>query len=118
MLRTDIPLLLRNKRLEKGLTLEQAGKLLGVSKTTYRDYENEVLLIENIKIEKLIPLAFFLDLLPNQLFNINSPNFKYNLNKSQFKEFVTTLLKNNVNDLNDEDKQYLIKSIELICNRK
>lgn len=115
MIRNDIPLLLKKKREEKGLTLEQAGKLLGVSKVTYRDYENGFLLIKNMKIDKLIPLAFFLDLLPNQIFNIDSPNFNYNLNKSQFKEFAITLLKNNVIDLNDDDKKYLIKSIELIC---
>ena len=116
MIRDDIPLLLKKKRKEKGLTLERAGNLLGVSKVTYRDYENGVLQIKNMKIDKLIPLAFFLDLLPNQLFNIDTPNFKYNLNKSQYKEFATTLLKNNVIDIDDEDKQYLIKSIELICD--
>ena len=116
MLREDLPLLLKKKRKEKGLTLEQAGKLLGVSKVTYRDYENEVLLIKNMKIEKLIPLAFFLDMLPNQIFNIDTSNFKYEINKTQYKEFATTLLRNNVIDLSDEDKQYLIKSIELICD--
>ena len=70
MIRKDIPELLKNRRKELNLTLEEAGKLLGVSKTTYRDYENGVLLVDNMKIKKLIPLSLFLDIYPNDLFDL------------------------------------------------
>lgn len=117
MIREDLPLLLKRKRLERGLTLEQAGKLLGVSKTTYRDYENNVLLIKNMKIDKLIPLSFFLEMMPNQMFNIKAYD-SYTFNKIQFRESAISLLKTNVADLDEEDRKYLIKSIELICGKK
>ena len=115
MIRKDIPTLLKNKRKELNLTLEEASKRLGVSKTTYRDYENGVLLINNMKIDKLIPLSLYLDMLPNDLFEIRNASELVTLNKYQFKELMTKTILYTVKDLTEEEKNYLIKSLELIC---
>lgn len=114
MIRNDITELLKNRRKELNLTLEEAGKLLGVSKTTYRDYENGVLLINNMKIEKLIPLAIYLDMLPNDLFEIDKTSEFVKFNKYQFKEIVINALRYSVDDMNKEDKDYLVKTLNLI----
>lgn len=115
MIRKDITTLLKNRRKELNLTLEEAGKRLGVSKTTYRDYENGVLLVDNMKIEKLIPLSLYLDMLPNDLFDLKTFNEYSKFNKYQYKEIMIRLLEVTVDDLTEEEKNYLIKSIELIC---
>lgn len=115
MLRKDISELLKNRRKELNLTLEEAGKLLGVSKTTYRDYENGVLLVENMKIEKLIPLSLFLNIYPNELFDLVSYDGYSKFNKYQFKELMITAIRYTVTDFTEDEKNYLIKSIELIC---
>lgn len=116
MIRKDIPDLLKKRRNELNLTLEEAGKRLGVSKTTYRDYENGVLKINNMKMEKIISLSIYLDMLPNNLFNFGITTEFIQFNKYQFKEYMSNALRYCVNDLSEEEKNYLIKSIELICN--
>lgn len=115
MIRKDIPILLKNRRKELSLTLEEAGKRLGVSKVTYRDYENGVLLVKNIKIEKLMHLCIYLDMLPNELFDIECASEFVTLNKCQLKELMTKVILYTVKDLTEEEKNYLIKSLELIC---
>ena len=115
MIRNDVPDLLKKRRNELGLTLEEAGKLLGVSKTTYRDYENGVLLVENMKIDKLIPLSLFLNMYPNELFDLVSYDGYSKFNKYQFKELMIAAIQYNVPDFTEDEKNYLIKSIELIC---
>lgn len=115
MIRKDIAELLKKRRKELNLTLEEAGKILGVSKTTYRDYENGVLLVSNMKIEKVIPLAAFLNILPNDLFLKEMAENMLHFNKYQYKEIMIKLLEVTVDDLTEEEKNYLKKSIELIC---
>ena len=114
MIREDIPDLLKERRKELRLTLEEAGKRLGVSKTTYRDYENGTLLVSNMKFEKIIALSTFLKMTPNDLFGLNR-NILFEFNKHQFKNVTFYILNNCVNDLTEDEKKYLIKSIKLIC---
>lgn len=115
MIRKDIATLLKNRRKELNLSLEEAGKRIGISKTTYRDYENGVLLVDNMKIEKLVPLALYLDIYPNNLFEIGFTSDSTTFTKFQFKELMTKAINNVVEDLTEDEKQYLIKSFELIC---
>lgn len=115
MIRKDITELLKNRRKELDLTLEEAAKIIGVSKTTYRDYENGVLLVDNMKIEKIIPLSLFLNIYPNELFDLVTYEGYSKFNKLQFKELMITAIKYTVTDFTEDEKQYLIKSIELIC---
>ena len=83
----DIGKLLKKKRKEKGLTLEQAGKLIGVSKVTYRDYELNN--IKSARMDKMKAIADFLELSPEDLFNnekleeISKKDLKYKGEKNE-----------------------------------
>ncbi|KST94098.1 XRE family transcriptional regulator [Lactococcus lactis] len=54
--------LLKNKRLEKKMTLEQVGKLVGVGKSTVRKWENGM--IENMGRDKIVALSKALNISP------------------------------------------------------
>lgn len=65
--------LLKQKRIEKGLTLAQAGRLIGVSKVTYRDYELNKIAFP--RIDKAKRLADFLEISLDELFKFFSNMF-------------------------------------------
>lgn len=54
--------LLKEKRLEKNMTLEQVGNLVGVGKSTVRKWENGM--IENMGRDKIVALSKALDISP------------------------------------------------------
>ncbi|KST81935.1 XRE family transcriptional regulator [Lactococcus lactis] len=54
--------LLKNKRLEKKMTLEQVGQLVGVGKSTVRKWENGM--IENMGRDKIVALSKALNISP------------------------------------------------------
>ncbi|BDH81154.1 XRE family transcriptional regulator [Lactococcus lactis] len=54
--------LLKNKRLEKKMTLEQVGELVGVGKSTVRKWENGM--IENMGRDKIVALSKALNISP------------------------------------------------------
>ncbi len=56
---------IREKRIEKGLTLEALGKAIGVSKATVQKYENNA--IAKIGSDKIDALAAALEMSPNEL---------------------------------------------------
>ena len=60
--------LLKIKRKEKGLSLEQVSKIIGVSKITYRDYELNI--IKNPRIDKLYAISIFLEISPEEIVNL------------------------------------------------
>ena len=108
----DIGQLLKQKRKEKGLTLEQAGKLIGVSKVTYRDYELNN--IKSARMDKMKAIADFLELSPEDLFN----NEKLEeISKKEFAKEVSTLL-NKTNNISDQEKALLIQTLNVICSDK
>lgn len=100
----DIGNLLKQKRKERGLTLEQAGKMIGVSKVTYRDYELNN--IKSARMDKLNAIADFLELSPEELFNKDSSE---RITSNQFKTEVQTLLAK-CDDLSEQERQ-IIKSV-------
>lgn len=108
----DIGNLLKLKRKEKGLTLEQAGKLIGVSKVTYRDYELNN--IKSARMDKLKAIADFLELPPEELFNDGKLE---HLTKKAFAKEVISLL-NKTSDINDQEKALLIHTLNVICSEK
>ncbi|QIW50751.1 LexA family transcriptional regulator [Lactococcus raffinolactis] len=63
--------LLKTKRLEKRLTLEQVGKLVGVGKSTVRKWENGM--IENMGRDKIVALSKALDISPLDILGIDKP---------------------------------------------
>lgn len=108
----DIGKLLKQKRKEKGLTLEEAGKLIGVSKVTYRDYELNN--IKSARMDKIKTIADFLEISPEDLFN----NEKLEeISKKEFAKEVSTLLNKTVN-INEQEKALLIHTLNLICSDK
>ena len=108
----DIGKLLKQKRKEKGLTLEQAGKLIGVSKVTYRDYELNN--IKSARMDKLKAISNFLELSPEDLFN----NEKLEqITRQDFANEVTTLL-SKTDGINEQEKALLIHTLNLICSDK
>lgn len=60
--------LLKNKRLEKKMTLEQVGEIVGVGKSTVRKWENGM--IENMGRDKIVALSKALDLSPLDILGI------------------------------------------------
>ncbi len=56
---------LRARRLEKGMTLQQVGDLVGVGKSTVRKWETGM--IRNMGRDKILALAEALDLRPSEL---------------------------------------------------
>jgi SOS-response transcriptional repressor LexA len=61
--------LLKTKRLEKKLTLEQVGEIVGVGKSTVRKWENG--LIENMGRDKIVSLSKALDISPLDILGID-----------------------------------------------
>lgn len=61
--------LIRNKRKEKKLTLEEVGDYVGVGKSTVRKWENGM--IKNIRRDKIAAIAELLDINPLQLLGVN-----------------------------------------------
>ena len=108
----DIGKLLKQKRKEKGLTLEQAGKLIGVSKVTYRDYELNN--IKSARMDKMRAIADFLEISPEDLFNDEKLE---QVSKQDFAKEVVTLL-NKTDGMNDQEKALLIHTLNLICSDK
>lgn len=54
--------ILKTKRLEKNMTLEEVGNLVGVGKSTVRKWENGM--IENMGRDKIVALSKALDISP------------------------------------------------------
>lgn len=61
--------LLKEKRLEKNLTLEKVGKMVGVGKSTVRKWENGM--IENMGRDKIVLLSKALDISPLEILGIS-----------------------------------------------
>ena len=59
---------IKQKRIEHGFTLEQLGKIVGVSKSTIKKWESGY--IKNMKRDKVFKLASALSISPLELLNI------------------------------------------------
>ena len=62
--------ILKEKRLEKNMTLEQVGNLIGVGKSTVRKWENGM--IENMGRDKIILLSRALNISPLDILEMNT----------------------------------------------
>ena len=108
----DIGELLKKKRKEKGLTLEQAGKQIGVSKVTYRDYELNN--IKSARMDKLNAIADFLEISPEELFNKDNGE---RITSTQFKNEVQSLL-SKCEELSDQERMIIKSVISTIDEKK
>ena len=66
--------ILKEKRLEKNMTLEQVGNLIGVGKSTVRKWENGM--IENMGRDKIILLSRALNISPLDILEMNTDDGK------------------------------------------
>ncbi len=72
----EIKDIIKNRRLQLGLTLEEVGNAVGVSKTTVQRWESGN--ISNLRRDKIAKLAKVLDLNPVTLVGIEQPNTNQN----------------------------------------
>lgn len=110
--------LLRQKRKEKGLTLEQVGKIIGVSKNTVSKYERNM--IANIGRSKVIALSKLLDI-PTVTFieaidELETKNIEVEqISAQDFKQEVSALL-NKTTNLSEQEKTLLMQTLNVICS--
>jgi len=114
---SNVGSLIKRKRKEKGLTLEELGRRINVNKGTISRWERNE--ISNMGIDKAKLLCKELNL-PPLIFiegqNLSNVSFE-EITPFEFKTEVTTLLYR-TNGLSESEKEMLITNIEFICNSK
>lgn len=95
--------IIKERRLELGLTYEELGKLVGVGKSTVRKWETG--LIENIKRDNIVALAKALKISPALIMGWNLEEDNNNLSEDEL------LLLNNYKTLNKIGKLEAIKRV-------
>lgn len=105
--------LIKEKRKERGLTLQNVADHLGISKMTVSKWENGQ--IQNIRRDNLIPLCSLLGLSPVQL--IDSVEVEQAITINGFKTQVNYLL-HQTKDLSDSEKNLIKDYVNLICTNK
>lgn len=112
--------LIKQKRKEKGMTLEQLGKRVGVSKMTVLRWESGE--IKNIRTDKIEKLASALGIPVVALFEGFNENGKTKNNIKQvtpdefFNEVVNIL--NKTEGLSDQQKKHILNTLDFICNEE
>lgn len=79
---------IKNRRTEKGLTLEQVGTAMGVSKSTVRKWE--IGMIQNMRRDKIEKLANLLDMSPLE-FIMEEPPTVQNETKAALTEIINAM---------------------------
>lgn len=110
---TSPGLLIKQKRKEKRLTLEEVAQHIGVSKSTVSKYERNM--IQNLKRDKLITLCNLLDLSPVEL--IDNIEIEQEITINGFQTQLNYLLYRTI-DLNDSEKNLIKDYVNLICTNK
>lgn len=114
--------LIRQKRLEKNLTMEQLGNKIGKNKSVISKLENGK--IKSLKSELIEPLAYALDIEVIDLFkgfDADGISIKdYKLEKISSEDFVNevTGLLNKTDDLSEQQKDYILNTLKFICSDK
>lgn len=110
---------IKQKRLEKNMTLEQLATAIGKNKTYVSRIENNK--VKSLKDDVLLPLAEALGVSVMSFFD----GFDENGNKiekdilslEEFMKDVTVSL-NKTNDLNDEEKALILHTLNVLCSKK
>lgn len=106
-------MLIKQKRKEKRLTLEEVAQHIGVSKSTVSKYERNM--IQNLKRDKLITLCNLLDLSPVEL--IDNIEIEQEITINGFQTQLNYLLYRTI-DLNESEKNLIKDYVNLICTNK
>ena len=104
--------LIKSKRKEKGLTLQNVADYLGCSKMAVSKYERGQ--IQNLKRDKLIALSKLLEVSPIEL--IDCVEIEQEITVNGFKTQVNYLL-HQTKDLSEMEKDLIRNYINLICNK-
>ena len=115
----SIGMFIKNKRKEKGYTLEHVGNYVGVSKATVSRWESNQ--IENMRTDKVQSLCECLgistkEFLERSTANDNAKTFEQ-ISKKDFAKEVNSLL-NKTNNISDQEKALLVHTLNVICSDK
>ena len=108
-------ILIKQKRKEKKLTLQEVADKLEVSKATVSKWENNQ--IKNLKRSKLIALSNLLDLSPAELIDGIDYEVEQTITIQGFQTQINHLLYQ-TNGLNDSEKSLIKNYVSLICENK
>lgn len=111
---------IKHKRIEKNLTTEQLGNAIGKNKAFISRLENNK--VRTLKHDLIEPLANVLGIPVIALFegfdaNGNPKNNCTEISKEDFYKEVKHLLSKTGN-LSEQQKQYLMNTLEIICDDK
>lgn len=101
---SDIGNLIYNRRKELGLTLEEVGNAVGVSKSTVKKWENGF--ISNMRRDKIEKLAKVLEISPVRILGIKTKTY-LQPNDSQFMKLI-----NLYDSLNELGKEKAVERLE------
>lgn len=109
---------IKQKRLEQKLTMEQLGNAIGKNKAFISRLENNK--VKSLKNDVIEPLADALGVPIISLFDGFDENGNKNVESQdvspeEFADEVRSLL-NKTNNLNEQQKQYLLNTLDIICN--
>lgn len=108
---SDIGNLIYNRRKELGLTLEEVGNAVGVSKSTVKKWENGF--ISNMRRDKIEKLAKILEVSPVRLLGIKTKTY-LQPNDPQFMKLVN--LYNSFNKIGKEKAVERLEELSLVPN--
>lgn len=111
---------IRQKRLEKNLTMEQLGNAIGKNKAFISRLENNK--VKTLKNDIIEPLSNALCIPVIALFEDfdENGNAKKKAEQVTPREFVYEVkyLLSKTNSLSEQQKQYLLNTLEIICNEE
>lgn len=107
----DTKNVIREKRLELGLTYEELGKMIGVGKSTVRKWE--IGMIENIRRDNIVALAKALKISPALIMGWNIKDFNKEPEKFTKEETKMLLFYNKLNTIG---KHEAIKRVEELAH--
>ena len=113
----EIKDIIRTRRNELGLTLEDIAKKVGVSKPTVQRWESGD--IENMRRDKIAKLAETLEISPSDLLGLKKNNIpKQNYIVPEKYKDIMVAFENGAENLTQDDIDDVIKFIEFLKNKK
>ena len=110
----EVKNIIREKRLELGLTYEELGKIVGVGKSTVRKWETGM--IENIKRDNIVALAKALNVSPALIMGWDIDNTNEKKLHNPLSDNEKQLLES-YNSLDTEDKSKFIDYTNLLSSQ-
>lgn len=120
MVRPNIGEKLKELRLKSKYTLDEVGKLIGVSKQTLYKYENNI--VSNIPSDKIEALANLYRVSPALIMGWDGPTTEYYLDpavnaKAEYARAQEGILLDAAKDLSDEELESVINIVNQLRNK-